>query len=88
MSTEPPPYSPFPAEALRAYARYLLATGDPPTNVYDQYRALCDAVILTAAPAVSQIRFARVLGMSRTTLRTMIRRLGLPATDGRRTVPS
>jgi hypothetical protein len=78
---------PFPSDALRAYAARLMADG-PPGTVYDQYRALCDAVFLGVEPTLPQRTFAKKVGMSRTTLRSMLRRLGLRRPDGRKAVPS
>lgn len=83
VTTPPDPY-PFPAEALRSYARSLVSTGDPPANVYQRFRDECDKAILTAAPTMSQVSFAVILGISRSTLRSMLRRLGLTHRDGRR----
>lgn len=81
--TQPPEPYPFPAEALRNYARSLVTTGEP-VDVYQRFRDECDRAILGAAPSMAQIKFARILGMSRTTLRFMLRRVGITATDGRR----
>lgn len=83
---EVPESYPFPAEQLRHYARCLVADGKG--DAYQRFRNLCDTVILGVSPATPQVRFARVLGMSRTTLRTMIRRLGLRRADGRKAVAS
>lgn len=77
----PEPY-PFPAEALRNYARCLLSTGEP-TDVYDRFRDDCDRAILTAAPSMSQVKLAGILGISRTTLRAKLKAAGL-SVDGRR----
>lgn len=76
MTAPPDPY-PFPAEAMRNYARSLVTTGDPP-------RDECDRAILGAAPSMAQTKFAAILGISRSTLRFMLRRVGLTAKDGRR----
>jgi hypothetical protein len=77
---------PFPTEQLRLYARDLLAGGTP--NVYDRYRAMCDAAILGVEPATPQHKFAAALGLSRTTLRAMLRRCGVARADGRKAVRS
>ena len=76
--------TPFPTDALTAFARAVYADGQG--NAYDRYRAACDAVILGVSPATPQHRFARTLGLSRTTLRNMLRRLGMTRADGRKAV--
>ncbi len=81
---EVPEPTPFPADALRDYARGLVTDGQG--DAYHRFRAACDTVILGVEPAASQVSFARVLGMSRTTLRTMLRRLRLGRRDNRKVV--
>lgn len=77
---------PFPAEALAAFARHLAADGQP--DAYQRFRDRCDAVILAAQPTTPQVKFAKTLGLSRTTLRSMLRRLNLTGQDGRKAAAS
>lgn len=77
---------PFPADALRDFARSLVTDEQP--DAYSRYRAACDAVILGVEPSIPQHRFATALGISRTTLRAMLARCGISRNDGRRAVPS
>lgn len=79
--------SPFPTEALRAYAADLVTT-DGAGEPYERFRRACDAVILGVVPTMPQNRFAALLGISRTTLRAMLARCGVKRNDGRRGVQS
>lgn len=79
---ELPEPSSFPTESLRNYALNLLANHHVHGEAYALFREACDHAILTAAPSMPQVKLAHILGMSRTTLRSMLRRLVHP--DGRR----